>query len=226
MKSFAFTSLALLLGLALAISGCISVVPRPTPSPTLSASPTATPSTDPVSQLYAEVLVDDPACASDGYCFNEYMVFAGGKMLKKFIVQEMSSTIQAKIAADFPSFSFSGLSIRGSLIVTNIGKTVLKDQKVDVESDLSPSQQVFTIDSLPPFGKKVIPVSFHGTPFLTNKSFEVTMLYEGNSLKKTIRVGVVPDNYWIFGGGIVAVFTFISVIAWASWRLFIQRPKR
>ncbi|MFH1200396.1 MAG: hypothetical protein V1708_04980 [Candidatus Micrarchaeota archaeon] len=97
-----FIVIAFGLASALSFSGCIAPVgPGPSPSPTLNPAASAIPTPQVLYTRYAEVVFDDPACAS-GYCFEEYMLFGDGKILKKFVSNDKPNAVQAEIRQASP----------------------------------------------------------------------------------------------------------------------------
>ncbi len=137
------------------------------------------------------------------------------------------NTMKVRVLSDFPDFVFPLLSASGQITVVNEGNMVIKNKKLYVKSDLKPAYQEFYIDSIPPYGKKTLNISFDKTPFLTNKSHNTTILFEGNSTTEKILVGLFPDYYLLLIGGVIIVgSSAVSIIAYKTWSLYIQRRKK
>ena len=127
----------------------------------------------------------------------------------------------------FPKYALPFLSVDGQIVVKNLGNTAIKNKKLYVKSDFTPIYQEFYIDIIPPFGKKIINVSFDGTTFLTNKSHNITMLFEGNSTSNNVAVGLFPDYYLILLGGVIILgSTIVAIITYKTWSLYIQKQKQ
>ena len=118
------------------------------------------------------------------------------------------------------------LSVRGKISLENQGNAAIKNKKLYVKSDFEPNYQEFYIDIIPPFGKKIINVSFDKTPFLTNKSHNITILFDGNSTTNNVVVELFPDYYLILLGGVIILGSiFVAIITYKTWSLYIQRRK-
>ncbi len=140
--------------------------------------------------------------------------------------EEFEKKSKSSFSVDFDSQAIAGFSIKGMLTIKNTGSTPLKDKYIQIDSTLTPSHQEYYITDIPPFGEKTILVSFDKTPFLTNKTYKITIHFDGKSIEKSIAVSILPNPLWILiGGGIFASCFIISIIAYRSWRIFIQRPK-
>jgi hypothetical protein len=110
---------------------------------------------------------------------------------------------------------FAGFPIDAKLIVSNAhgGLSPLTD--VRVESDnLSPGSYSLTVEPIPPYGHREIPVRFDKTPFLTNQKVDFKILVAGQT--KTVETSVVPlfmSDFAIIAGGILigvlAIIIFI-----------------
>ena len=135
--------------------------------------------------------------------------------------------VKTQTLGNFPKYVLPLLSVDGQIVVKNLGNTAIKNKKLYVKSDFEPSYQEFYVDIIPPFGKKIINVSFDRTPFLTNKSHNITILFDGNSTTRNVAVGLFPDYYLILLGGVI-IFgsTIIAIITYKTWSLYIQRRKK
>ena len=112
-------------------------------------------------------------------------------------------------------------------MLENKGNAAIKNKILYVRSDLKPNYQEFYVDAVPPYGKKVINVSYERTTFLTNKSHNITMLFDGNSTMHTVRTRFFPDYYLILLGGVI-IFgsTGVAIFTYKTWSLYIQRRKK
>lgn len=126
----------------------------------------------------------------------------------------------------FPIEALSALPISGKITVKNIGNTPIENKTVFLQSDLKLKKNRFDILYLPPFGEQTFTVEFENTPFLTNKSFTVTMLFDGISDTKKIDVRILPMyGILILGGGICLAAIIISIIAFKPRRVPLQEQK-
>lgn len=135
--------------------------------------------------------------------------------------------VKSRIQGDFPDYVLPLIAVRGQIILENQGNMAIKNKKLYVKSDLEPNHQEFFIDVIPPYGKKFINVSFNKTPLLTNKSHNITMLFDGNSSTRLISVRLFPDYYLILLGGVI-IFgsTAVSIVTYKTWSLYIQKRKK
>ncbi|OGH16695.1 MAG: hypothetical protein A3C30_01105 [Candidatus Levybacteria bacterium RIFCSPHIGHO2_02_FULL_40_18] len=135
--------------------------------------------------------------------------------------------VKTQVLSDFPDYVFPLVSVSGQIIVENQGNMAVKNRKLYVKSDLTPSYQEFYIDSIPPYGKKALYITFNKSPFLTNKSHNITILFEGNSTTEKVLVGFIPDYYLILIGGVIILGSgAVSVIAYKTWSLYFQKRKK
>ena len=170
---------------------------------------------------------------------SEYPVSAGGYKLegdateKDVLVgfSESFNEIAPKltIIEEFSSSNFSGLPIKGKIIVKNIGQYVSEAQTATVSASfLSPTLQEFLISKIPPFGFLIINVGFDKTPILTNLSDKVTIILNGQSISKNMRiVPIFLHRLSLLTGGVLFVVTTIilSIVAIKTWRLSVLRQK-
>jgi transglutaminase-like putative cysteine protease len=166
---------------------------------------------------------------------SSYPVPAGGYKLAKDTKDvnvsfanedDFKDIIKTGITGGFPGVVLPLLPVRGKIVLSNNGNMAISSKKLYVRSDLEPAYQEFYIDSIPPYGKKVINVAFDKSPFLTNRSHNITILFDGNSASYSVRVGLFPDQYLILLGGVI-IFgsTITAIIAYKTWCLYIQRRK-
>ena len=170
---------------------------------------------------------------------SEYPVSAGGYKLegdateKDVLVgfSESFNEIAPKltIIEEFSSSNFSGLPIKGKIIVKNIGQYVSEAQTATVSASfLSPTLQEFLISKIPPFGFLIINVGFDKTPILTNLSDKVTIILNGQSISKNMRiVPIFLHRLSLLTGGVLFVVTTIilSIVAIKTRRIPFLRQK-
>lgn len=135
-----------------------------------------------------------------------------------------------EIKENLPNFNLSGLPIQGSIVLKNLGNSLLSSQKVNVQTrSLTPNSQEVLFEQIPPFGFLVKSVSFDKTPFLTNKKASIKMTVGTKSVSKTINIAPIQINaFSILAGGvfIAGIFTIIIwLIARRTRYLSFLKPK-
>ena len=135
-------------------------------------------------------------------------------------------TYQSSVSANFPQSAMTGLPIIGSVTVTNLGTVPMSGKTLEISSELKPEIQSFSVETLPPYASRTIPVEFNKTPLLTSKNFKVKISFDGNSVFKTIKVGILPSYTFVILGGILIVGSIIvAKITYKTWSIYIQRRK-
>lgn len=155
--------------------------------------------------------------------------FAGNETLKDVNVT-FADTLpdksqEVELTTSMAKTAIAGLPLHGKVIIKNNGSAMIPAQALYVSSKtLTPSDQMYTVDAIPPFGKATIDVAFHGMPFLTNTSSQFTIrLAEETS---THKIKVVPFFLTPLGiGGILfgILATFICIITFKVRRLRLFR---
>ncbi len=141
--------------------------------------------------------------------------------------EQFTDLIKTSVKEDFPNQTLSGLSLSGHVTVANKGNLPIKGKKLIIKSDLLPNYQEFYIENVLPYGSEVLTVGFSRTFFLTNRTYKVTILFDGSVTTKYIKVGMFPDYYLIALGGIISSGSIIiSIVAFKTWRLYFQRRKK
>lgn len=127
----------------------------------------------------------------------------------------------------FPTFSISGFPIVGSVKVINTGNSEIRNKKLFVDSTINNQRFEFYIEKLPPFSSKSFSLTFAKTPLLTNKEFNIRMLFGGTIYQKNIKISILPERiFFIVLGGIICAITIsISLIAIKIRGIFISRQK-
>lgn len=142
-------------------------------------------------------------------------------------VEDFSDHKKEEIKIVFPKNILSGLPVSGSIIISNLGNSVVKNKKLYIQSDLGKSSQEILIDKILPYSSKVIPVEFPKTQFLTNKTYTIKISFAGTSQTQLIEVGIFPDFYWIIFGGVLIIGSFIvSIVTYKTWRIYLQKRFR
>lgn len=159
-----------------------------------------------------------------GYKLSEDTKDVNVNFLDESAFQDIAKT---HVLTNFPDFVFPFVSVGGQITISNQGNIAIKNKKLIVKSDLEPNYQEFYINIIPPYGKKVINISFNNGPLLTNKSYNITMLFDGNSTNEKVLVGFFP-NYYLFLAGGVIIFgsSVVAVITYKTWSLYIQKRKK
>ncbi len=135
--------------------------------------------------------------------------------------------LKSEVTAIFPSHVLSGLAISGVVKIRNTGNMPIENKRVTVKSPLIPGSWDYTVEKIPPYGEKLIPLEFKNPLFLTSRDYEVTILFDGNTVTKRIRVGLFPDYFLILIGGVVSFGSIIvAVAAYKTWNIYIQRRKK
>jgi hypothetical protein len=106
----------------------------------------------------------------------------------------------------------------------------IHNKEITVNSTLLPHSQTFTIDEIPPFGEKEVKVHFDRTPLFSNGSllttaeYQVTILFDGNTVRKVIKIGLFTEQMLIIlGGGISLAAIIILIIALKTRRVLVQK---
>lgn len=143
--------------------------------------------------------------------------------------EDLASFVNFKLDFDFPKEALPFIPIQGNLIIENKGNTLLPAQTVKISTnDLLPSAQYFTSQSLPPFGKQIIPVNFTKTSLFANK--KATILAEGENTKENFEISISPfiifnRQFFFFLGGISGT-AIIIYLARKIWRLYLPRQEK
>lgn len=165
---------------------------------------------------------------------SEYPIPAGGyKIAGQKSTQDVLVETKSNFEKVLPSLSIStnfsekylgGLPIKGEIVVANNSGVIAPNQTVNITSNnMSPVPQNLYFDRIPPYGKKVIPVSFNSKPLLTNETDTIKISIGRSSIEKNIEV--LPFYRHIFFtfilGGIITVGTFTLIIS-----IFIYKRRR
>ncbi|MEN9407765.1 MAG: hypothetical protein RLZZ455_981 [Candidatus Parcubacteria bacterium] len=128
----------------------------------------------------------------------------------RFFTPEKSS-VSIEVASHT---NYSLLPIKTSLRVKNTGSGVITSQKVSVTAQgLSPESQDTMIGDIPPFGYAELPLSYERTPFLTNRTFPLTITIAGVTIVQSLQVVPLYLSAYVLAGGLfIAILTIIILI--------------
>lgn len=167
-----------------------------------------------------------------------YPVPAGGYKFPKNDTQDVQVTVGSSFFLDSASLTatsefknnyLSGLPITGNFLITNSSGTISQPQTIQILSDsLSPNVQNFKIGMIPPYGHKLIKVSFNSVFFLTNKDYVIKIKVNQNTIENTITLLPFYRSvmfYFVFGGIIIGITILIIFISARRSRR-ISVPKR
>lgn len=126
--------------------------------------------------------------------------------------------------SELPQNVFSFFSAEGYINVTNNGNYRYSGGSLGIRSVLFGGVKSYEVPPIPPYGSQKILVSFPKTKILTNEVYNATILFEGSTLEKQIRISIIPELIWIvLGGGIFVASTIISITAVKTWRIYLQK---
>ena len=154
---------------------------------------------------------------------------------------------EVSITSAFSDSAISGFPITGNVLIKNTGSRLVQPQLFSVYSEvLTPREQAYQYQAIPPFGYTTVPVKFHPTKFLTNTDAVFTIRYtppqaEGElsntvlgastdsaqqiNVEERITVTQLFKSVWGIGG-IIVIFAFIIFIAAAkSGRIPLPRRR-
>ena len=133
----------------------------------------------------------------------------------------------SEITTTFPDKALPILPITGSVLIKNTGNLPIKNKKLTIKSDISPEILEFTIDEILPYGTEIVNIELGRVYILTNGDHKITILFDGTTIVKKIRVGLFPDYFWIIAGGVL-IFGSITIAAatYKTWSIYIQKRKR
>lgn len=154
--------------------------------------------------------------------------YAGNENLKDvnvtFAKTLPSHTPEVEIKSALSSVAIAGLPMKGKVVLKNNGSSAIPAQAMYVSSKtLTPSDQMYTVSSIPPFGETSIDVGFRGTGFLTNTDSQFTIRIADQTITQTIKIAPFYLTPLGIGGmlfGILAIFIFVIAIKIRRLRLF------
>lgn len=113
----------------------------------------------------------------------------------------------------FINSTTAGLPITTNSKLINFGPGATNPQSFYISSkDLSPSDQMSDVLTIPPFGYRMVDSSFYTTNLLTNKQALFTMRFGDKVKSKKVLISPFFLNIWIVGGIIFGLLTIIILI--------------
>lgn len=150
-----------------------------------------------------------------------YKVSGGNKQDVRVRFSEDAGALKEDYAVyvKLPRSAFPGLPVRGSLVVSNIGNSLLPPKSLSVHAArLTPREILTVIHKIPPFGHREIPLSFEKAPFLTNGHDTITMVIGEKKVQASVTISPFFVHYVTVGGGIILVGAITIVILIAATR--------
>ena len=133
------------------------------------------------------------------------------------------SVQQFQLDTKLPSPYLAGTSIKGTVIVKNVGPQLTDPQQITVLSkELFPPEQEVPVPKIPPFGLASVPFTFARTGFLTNHEYTYTIRLGQSTINRSVSVSPFVVTTWrfIIGGLIFVILAvIISFIAFKSRRI-------
>jgi transglutaminase-like putative cysteine protease len=116
-----------------------------------------------------------------------------------------------KLSSSFPDFSMSGLPATGKVLVQNTGSAPIRNKKLVVLGEDAKSWE-YTVDLIPPYGKKEYTVTVPTGNFLTNKTHRLRISIDDVEDFRVFRTGVLPENsqQLVMIGGVLVVSIITS----------------
>ncbi|HVZ66778.1 MAG TPA: transglutaminase-like domain-containing protein [Patescibacteria group bacterium] len=141
--------------------------------------------------------------------------------------QDFTNDLKTSVGLDLPSNALSGFPISGAVIIKNEGNMPTANKKLVVSSSLTPRYQEYNVGTILPYGKQEVPITFDKTPFLTMKTYQATIFFDGNQISKKINVGLFPDYYWLVVGGVI-IFgsTIVAIATYKTWSIYLQKRRK
>lgn len=113
------------------------------------------------------------------------------------------------ISDNFETDYSSLMNVDGNMLIHNIGNVLSSPQTIMVTANsLTPQKQKINFGSIPPFGYLTIPVTFERLSALTNKTVDITISVNENSITKSVKISPLAIKKWNIIGGIL----FVTVI--------------
>lgn len=159
---------------------------------------------------------------------SEYPIPAGGYKKDKNtndvsvrFAQVNDDSEKIRVSSDISDTVMAGLPIRGDIIVENSGNKIVSSKTVHIQSSVNPQVYTFDVSQIPPHGRKAVPVTLAGLPFLTTGDITLTMQIADQKENTRIRAQLLPDSKTAsILGGIAIGFTIIfTIVAFKIRRL-------
>jgi transglutaminase-like putative cysteine protease len=155
---------------------------------------------------------------------------AGTKDVKDVFVslgKEFNQTKTLQISLDIPDIIYTGIPVNGELKIVNTGNSITDKTTINISSKYLTGEKSITLEKIPPYGFKTIPLDFIKQPILTNKTDTITIHVDGYNLKKNVKITPLFLNKWILIEGvlIVSFFIVLSLIIKRTGRIPLSRGK-
>lgn len=165
-----------------------------------------------------------------------YPVSAGGYKFdddsKDISVEYLDSSefvpIEATAVTDsIPQHIFPWITNNFSIYIKNTGNTLILKKPLKITSDLSFSPKEILVKNIFSHSTVEIPIKITPVNFLTNKSYFVTILFDGNIIRKVITVSLLPRGWsLIISGGVLIATIIIIITAYKAGRVFVKKFKK
>lgn len=132
------------------------------------------------------------------------------------------------VTDNLPDKLISGFTSKGYILLKNTGQIISPSQTITIQSNfLTPKSQSINVESIPPFGQVMVPVSFAKTPFLTNRTDTTRIMVGGNLLFHQTKIIPLFLSKWGLLGGVIifAGILIVSIIAVKPRNLSFFRRK-
>jgi len=132
------------------------------------------------------------------------------------------------LTSSFPDFVLSGLPVKGKVTVKNTGNTALMNKKLIIKPD-DGKEKVYTVETIPPFGTKDIPIELSVSSFLTNKTHRLRISIDNVEDIRVFRTGIVPEDSrtFVIGGGVFLVSLIgLTIFTIKARSVSVPRRKR
>lgn len=134
--------------------------------------------------------------------------------------EDFNPKISFELHSSFPESALSGFGINGKIAIKNTGNAEIKGKTMTVTADHQSERYEFLVDSVPPYSTKSFPIKLSRTPFLTNKTIQLTMKLDKTIGKAAIHISILPESvYPAVLGGVL----FATVLVVAGFAIKIRR---
>lgn len=130
----------------------------------------------------------------------------------------------AQLTLNIPSRALPGLPLQGSVAIHNTGNTPIYNTQLTISSPLESTSPILLTHTIPPFGKKTVPLILKPTSLLTNGSFPITISLDRNHVSKTVTITFF-DTKVLLGGGVFLGTLIIFYIARKTRSIPFQRQE-
>lgn len=125
----------------------------------------------------------------------------------------------AAVKSLLPGTVVAGLPIKGNMRVENTSSALFPRQMLSLSTtSLLPSDQMYAVAPIPPYGHEDVSIAFQATDFLTNTDATYTMRLADQSSKQDLTVAPFFKTVWGIGGVLIGILTIILLIFAGSRR--------